>query len=132
MKTRNGFVSNSSSSSFVLAVRKGHNVRELLEGMHPIPWMFAEPVINFLSEQKLLPVGEALKNFFCCDNDMEYVLERSADILALIEGEDLDDWLLVCGDASDFDRDNIGETTLCYATVEHDEGDIRLWSQGGY
>jgi len=132
MKVRKGFVSNSSSSSFVLAVRRGHRVMELLDGVHPLVRTFAKPAIEFLSRQNLLPVNETLENFFHYSDEEEYVRERTAEILALIDGENPEDWLLVCGEASDFDRDDTGEMTICYLQVEHDEGPVRLWSQGGY
>ena len=131
MKVRNGFVSNSSSSSFILAVRKGHEVKEILVGTHPLVGILAGPAIEFLDQCKLLPLDEALTHYFY-KSDVESILERRNELRDMIDGEDEGEWLFFLGEASDFDYQNLGETAICYLDAEYSEGDVRLWSQGGY
>jgi len=131
MKVRIGFVSNSSSSSFILAVRKEHEVKEILIGTHPLVKVLAGPAIEFLDQCKLLPLDEALTNYFY-KSDIESILERRNELKDMIDGEDEGGWLFFLGEANDFDYRNLGETAICYLSAECSEGDVRFWSQGGY
>jgi len=141
MKIRTGFVANSSSSSFILAVKKGHSIKEITEGCHPLVAQFAEPVISFLEGQKLSgDVRKALSKFFRREYD-DGRADREEwsfwqDLLdSLLEGEDLGEWTFCFGDASSEGGSYYGvdgEKIICYGKFEHDEGPVRLWTQGGF
>jgi len=131
VKIREGFVSNSSSSSFILAVRKGHRVKELLDGVDSIVADFARPMVEFLDGQCLYPMDKAISKYLYHDED-EYAASIRRTMMGLLDGEDVENWLFCCGDATDGDRYDVGEIAICYTGMEHTEGNIRLWSQGGY
>lgn len=66
MKTRNGFVSNSSASSFVIA-SKGELTKEMLERIYPIPrdtpfqWIFEDMISTVLgSAEKIESLDDDL------------------------------------------------------------------------
>lgn len=137
MKVREGFVSNSSSSSFLLAIRKGHGVKEILEGASPIAKALAGPAVDFLAGRALRSLEEewiSHTNYYSGgdDEEAEYALELKDDMLSLIDGEDPEEWEFCWGFASDDSYYNTGELAICFTSIECDEGNVRLWTQGGY
>lgn len=136
MKVCGGFVSNSSSSSFILIVKKGHEVHELLDGVPELAKMFAHPVIAYLDDCRRYPsVQEAMDNHFDYEDDEKYLAVWRARMFGLIEGEDEEDWEFSCERASNEDlwwEKGIGEVIICYSHVEHKEGPVRLWCSGDF
>jgi len=134
MKVRSGFVSNSSSSSFILAVKEGHEAKELLEGASPLIKLFAGPAISFLSDLSLSPLAEAMKGRYedWDAYDEEFLTLWREHGLELIEGENEDEWEFHYGRASTESDgwDGIGELTISYSEGEFDEGPVRLWIGG--
>jgi len=134
MKVRSGFVSNSSSSSFILAVKEGHGVKELLEGVSPLIKLFAGPAVSFLSDLQLSPLMEAMNDRY---EDRDAYGEKFLTLwrehgLKLIEGEDEGEWEFHYGRASTESDgwDGIGELTISYSEGEYNEGPVRLWIGG--
>lgn len=137
MKVRNGFVSNSSSSSFILAVRKGHEVDEIAKGEGSLAQELLYPVISFLKGRNLHDTEmEALRESFWGEPDAEDLARFQSRLRDLLDDQlDWTDWQFHYGSASDDDvywPNGIGELLLCYAEIEHNRGNVRLWTQGGY
>jgi len=140
MKVRGGFVSNSSSSSFILVLKKGHEIKELLDGISKPISVFAHPVIAFFEYQRMYPsVQEAMDDHFNYEDyeegDKEYLAIWRNRILGLIEGEDEDNWEYCCSRASNenlYWEEGVGEMIVCCAGVEYKEGPVRFWLSGEF
>jgi len=119
MKIRSGFVSNSSSSSFIIAKKKGvmmEDIKSLLASK------YRDDIIDF------------------CENDLQYCYDKPEDEDVVLKGEELydriceivaidlnkmldgkyaspmkiEDWILVSGDFGDEDEDIIGNLIYTY------------------
>ena len=119
MKIRNSFVSNSSSSSFIIAKKKGvmmEDIKSLLASK------YRDDIIDF------------------CENDLQYCYDKPEDEDVVLKGEELydriceivaidlnrmldgkyaspmkiEDWILVSGDFGDEDEDIIGNLIYTY------------------
>ena len=122
MKIRSGFVSNSSSSSFIIAKKKGvmmEDIKSLLASK------YRDDIIDF------------------CENDLQYCYDKPEDEDVVLKGEELydriceivaidlnkmldgkyaspmkiEDWILVSGDFGDEDEGIIG--TLIYTYISN-------------
>jgi len=119
MKIRSGFVSNSSSSSFIIAKKKGvmmEDIKSLLASK------YRDDIIDF------------------CENDLQYCYDKPEDEDVVLKGEELydriceivaidlnkmldgkyaspmkiEDWILASGDFGDEDEDIIGNLIYTY------------------
>jgi len=139
MKVRSGFVSNSSSSSFILALKRGHEVKELLDEIPEPVSMFAHPIIAFFEYQRMYPsMQEAMEEdtyFYYDERDEEDLASWRNKALGLIEGEDEGDWEFSFGSASNenlYWEEGIGESIICYTSGEYKEGPVRFWLSGDF
>lgn len=134
MKTRKGLVSNSSSSSFIIAYPKEMTRTKMLERLGISK---DSPLIDLVGLViDVLLCGEEyteekfLKNF---DYDSweeweeDYGLEQEEEAakIAFKKG-----WIIRYDFASD--EDGPGETALCEATIHYDSKDLVIHTKGGY
>jgi len=130
MKTRNGFVSNSSSSSFIIAwKKKNEDVKKLLEKAFAIPKFhplsdITEKVVNCLCSQ----LNE--NTFYTEDDYLNYIAEegeyKEKEILKFIrEG-------FTVGIGSLSDEEYGIEAMLCNTDLNYKSDDLVIIHEGGY
>ena len=109
MKIRHGFVSNSSSSSFILAMPKNSNSKKIdfvIEGN------LSQYVEETLKTKK--DVIAYFKDNLCCENDDE-------DFIKTLKAID-DGYIIMIGSLSDESSDDPIQAALCYSESD----DIKL------
>ena len=132
MKTRFGFVSNSSSSSFIIAFKGDDNeMREKLRNIFGVPPGDKNPI------KSMPPIGDVVADnvddsIKTLDEWMEYY--RTSDNLdknharffkRLNEG-----WTIYQGGFADHQNDL--ETFLCVSDIDYEDDEIIIWQEGGY
>jgi len=135
MKHRNGFVSNSSSSSFMLAVKGGEVTQErLLDlfGAEPGSFLysFAKEIADFFSDVKSMKKIETFADLreqwdWLSEEELQ---ERCQREIALLK----DGWVMYSGSASDESYDG-AEIWICRNGINFEkEGELILECEGGY
>lgn len=140
MKVRNGFVSNSSSSSFIVGVKKGEKLTEkLLLRLFKVPedsplYSFAKDVAKVALEAKgpYRSFEELVRNAWEYDS-----LEQYEDDYPRRERRQEEDWFdegfkLYYGRVSTDDWDYPAEVWLCRREIDCENDKLIFSSQGGY
>jgi len=132
MKTRYGFVSNSSSSSFIIAFKGDEKeMRDKLSSIFEIQLGENYPI------KSMLPIGDVIadnvedsiktlnewKNYYGNPNNPDEEYERF--IKRLKEG-----WTIYTGSIPD-DRNKLS-TFLCNSDIEYEDDNLIIWQRGGY
>lgn len=133
MRIRQGFVSNSSSSSFLLAT-KGEVTQERLLGLFGVSkdsflYSFAEEIAAFFSDvggMEKFETVEELRQYHDWGSE-ERFRERYAQEITLIENG----WLIYNGSASDEAYDGV-ERWICNQRISFESDDLILETEGGY
>lgn len=127
MKTRHGFVSNSSSSSFIIGV-KGKLTKEKLMRSFKVDkesplFSIAKEITKVMLNSEEFSLKELLKDREC-----------SIDELSDIERKIFDNgFKLYIGQASNDGYGSAGaETVLCNMDLDYEDEDLILFKEGGY
>ena len=144
MKVRNGFVSNSSSSSFVVIMKNGKKLtkKTLLEVFDvketsPI-YSFADGLAEWMSRNVEQMNIKEIHDNFCGGDDKsdEEMIEEIIEDYGAISREDLEkiknkEYLYYHGDAASDSGEAI-ESYLCEAEIDFETDVIKISSEGGY
>lgn len=145
MKIRNGFVSNSSSSSFVVIMKNGKKLdkSELMnifgvDKKSPL-YNFSKDLSNWMvNNLKEYDIKKLHKEFCYSKEDLtdEEMINDIVENYSSINKEDLEkvvsnEYKYYYGSASN-DSGNAIEYYLCEATIKVETNDIKIISDGGY
>ena len=129
MKTRTGFVSNSSSSSFVICSKKGELTKEKLIGVFGVP---KDSLLRPLAED----IAETLAN--ANETTIKELLEDcDCDKIEDIDNDDLQEVLKVEGGtiytgSTYTDGDCIEEQLLCTMRINYEDDEVIIKSEGAW
>jgi hypothetical protein len=137
MKTRIGFVSNSSSSSFVVAV-KGTTLHKAFKEMEEKEMKkgglfsdFIKTALDVLEHNADELTEERVKDDFGVDSVDEYITEGyqySKDIKRLIK----EGFTIYIGELSDEGGDGPEEAMLCNTDLNYESKNLVILHEGGY
>ena len=128
MKIRNSFVSNSSSSSFIIAVKKGKALNEdVLMKAFKVPK--GTPLYDIAYEMAdiLVKSGEPMTL-------KEYMEDQSIEEMSELQDgvkEAFDKGKVYCGSVSD-DGTEPAEAMLCMIDLDYEDENIYISKEGGY
>lgn len=126
MKIRNGFVSNSSSSSFIVGAKKGKITKEKIlssfkTSKDSVLYFTIEDMTKYILNCQRYTLEEYLEenNFKITDIDEDYknIFSKCSDVII--------DWV------SD-DSGEITEYLLCTLSINYEDDDIIFLKDGGY
>ena len=134
MKIRNGFVSNSSSSSFVIILKK--NGEELTteklmkafdvsekSALYRMALSLAHEMITSCEEY----TSEKYKENYVFDDDDNSFKEDYPTEYKIYEKVKNNNWKIYYGSADDCDQ-----PTLCELTLDYEDDEIKIEKEGGY
>jgi len=131
MKIRNGFVSNSSSSSFIIASKEKLTKEKLMEYFNvseksPL-YKVAKDISKALIDMSELKTIDEIKEDYCFDDENE--LDECNDGI-FKKAKDKDFKYLYQGMAGN-DGEAI-ENMICEMEMNYDGDDLIIWKEGGY
>lgn len=129
MKVRQGFVSNSSSSSFILAV-KGDLTKDKLLKAFKVPkdspmYSVAKDMIDIIiCNSKVMTTRELLDDY--CVDDIDELPIEQREVIGKAGGK----FSMYCGFASS--EEGGIEGALCELDINHESDDLIFKKEGGY
>lgn len=124
MRERNRLVSNSSSSSFIFAYKKGVDIQRMLD----ILGVRAESPLSDMAESVIWQLFKAPKYRNQEEFAKDYDWEGDKDLLRAWERG----WTVHAGYASDEDWSNYGAIILCNLSLNIETDDVILKKESGY
>ena len=132
MKIRKGFVSNSSSSSFVIVSKKGKLTQDKLKKCFDVSeksplYHFAKEAAKsmmFADEYSLEDYKEEYLWSDCTDAEFK---EDYPEMCELYENAKKNGWNIYMGSA-----DSCDEAALCEMEINYEDDDIKIEKEGGY
>ena len=131
MKIRFGFVSNSSSSSFIIAFKGNEDeLREKLRNIFGIhqdnyPIKSMSPIGDVVADNIDDPI-KTLEDWDDFIGDLDNPRENHVRFIERLK----EGWTVYCGGFAD-DHNKL-ETFLCNSDIDYEDEEILIWQEGGY
>jgi len=130
MKIRQGFVSNSSSSSFLIISKNGKLTKDVLmkafdvnekSPLYPMAKQMAKEMVDSCDEYT---IEDYIDNYY---GDIEYFKEEYPERYELLQNAEKNGWKIYEGSA-----DSCDQPALCEMELNYEDDNIFIEKEGGY
>jgi len=130
MKIRNGFVSNSSSSSFLILSKNGELSKEILlnsfnvSDKSPLYPMVKQMVKEIINSSEELSIDDYIQNYYHDEEDMKEIDPIRYEMIEKVRNNN---WKIYISDA-----DSCDQPALCEMELNYEDDNILIEKEGGY